>query len=99
MLLFQIIKSCVVYALIMSRNYELWLTLTLTFVSNFHVHFSIPPLAPPPPNVLIPYAWRNVDFIYPSDVERNNAIQSGSFAPSSVLINDVDVWSGKSIDI
>lgn len=46
-------------------------------------------------NVLVPYAWKEVDFLYPSEIERNEAISNGNFVPENVLINDVDAWPGK----
>lgn len=46
-------------------------------------------------NILVPYAWRVVDFVYPSEAERTEAIANGNFVPANVLINDVDAWPGK----
>lgn len=45
-------------------------------------------------NILVPYAWRTVDFIYPSEAERSEAIANGNFVPANVLVNDVDAWPG-----
>ena len=46
-------------------------------------------------NILVPYAWREVDFLYPSEIERNEAIANGSYVPAVVLVNDVDAWPGE----
>lgn len=46
-------------------------------------------------NILVPYAWRDVDYLYPSETERAEAISNGSFAPSNVVVNDVDAWPGE----
>lgn len=44
---------------------------------------------------MVPYAWRNVEFWYPSDEDRQSAIQNGSYIPENVVLNDIDVWEGR----
>lgn len=46
-------------------------------------------------NFVVPYAWRNVEFWYPSDEDRQSAIQNGSYIPENVVLNDIDVWEGR----
>jgi hypothetical protein len=43
-------------------------------------------------NVLIPYLWRNIEFVFPTDADRNNALQDGSYVIDNAVLNDVDVW-------
>lgn len=45
-------------------------------------------------NVLAPYAWREVNFLYPSEAERAEATANGNLVPANVLVNDVDAWPG-----
>ncbi len=46
------------------------------------------------PAANIPYAWRNIEFQYPTDSDRANDIQSGNYIPQNVVLNDLDVWPG-----
>lgn len=46
-------------------------------------------------NFIIPYAWRNIEFLYPSDEDRETAVQNGSYIPENVVLNDIDVWEGR----
>lgn len=48
-----------------------------------------------PDNVTVLYLWKNVEFLYPSDVDRDRAIEEGSYVVENTMLNDVDVWKGK----
>lgn len=48
-------------------------------------------------NVIIPYLWRNIEFVFPTDADQNNALRDGSYVIDNAVLNDVDVWEGKRI--
>lgn len=48
-----------------------------------------------PDNVTVLYMWKNVEFLYPSDADRDRAIEDGSYVVENTILNDVDVWKGK----
>ncbi len=46
------------------------------------------------PVASVKYIWKNIEFMFPNEQERTNAIQSGVYIPQNVVLNDVDVWPG-----
>ncbi|XP_069685290.1 dopaminechrome tautomerase-like isoform X2 [Periplaneta americana] len=64
-----------------------------------------PPLPPPPepePPVQVPnsrlqqhYLWKTVDFTYPSEQRRQEAIASGAFKPKNNLPLGLEVWENR----
>lgn len=49
-------------------------------------------------NIVIPYIWRNIEFLYPVDADRTRSLQDGSYIIDNAVLNDVDVWEGKNLE-
>lgn len=48
-----------------------------------------------PDNVTVLHLWKNIEFAYPSEADRNQTLKEGSYVAENVMLNDVDVWEGK----